>query len=268
MADLKSILGVALANISKINGVAIASVKSWDGVTLPSGFNWETIFTYTTNATATLVTNWVGAAISTSPNVPALIPDEGKPVIVNAATTFNGKTTLTNCYINASVAFVGNTMTNAFRSCSNLIEVDLIPNSVTSMYYTFGDCTNLVNAPTIPANVTTMAFTFYSCTNLVNAPTIPANVTNMYSTFRYCSKLVNAPTIPANVTNMAYTFQSCTNLVGDITVVNANVTNFTNCFYGCNASLAKTLYCPTGSASYNLAINVSNGINGVTVIAY
>ena len=199
MADLKSILGVALANISKINGVAIASVKSWDGVTLPSGFNWETIFTYTTNATATLVTNWVGAAISTSPNVPALIPDEGKPVIVTPGTTFNGKTTLTNCYINANVAFVANSMTDAFRSCSNLIEVDLIPDSVT---------------------------------------------------------------------NMAYTFYSCTNLVGDITVVNANVTNFTNCFYGCNASLAKTLYCPTGSASYNLAINVSNGINGVTVIAY
>ena len=245
MTDLKSILGVALANISKINGVAVASVKSWDGVTLPHVFNWETIFTYTTNATATLVTNWVGAAISTSPNVPALIPDEGKPVIVTPGTTFNGKTTLTNCYINANVAFVANNMTDAFLSCSNLIEVDLIPDSVTNMASTFRSCKNLVNAPTIPANVTNMGFTFYSCSRLVNAPTIGANVTNMASTFRYCW-----------------------NLAGDITVVNVGITSFTDCFDGCNASLAKTLRCPTGSASYDLAMTTCDGKNGVTVVAY
>jgi len=67
---------------------------------------------------------------------------------------------------------------------------------------------------------------------------------------------------------MYATFQSCSNLVGDIVIKNANVTNFTNCFYGCDASKAKTLKCPAGSASYNLAINVCNGKNGVTVVAY
>ena len=277
-----------------------------------TGANWSNIFTYTTNATATLVTAWIGAAINTSPTIPAVI--NGQATIVNANSTFRANTALTNCFINANVAFVSNIMTDAFNACSNLVGVDAIPNSVTSMdstfysctnlvnaptigvnvtsmYFTFYSCTNLVNAPTIGVNVTSMTYTFYSCTNLVNAPTIPNSVTSMAYTFNSCTNLVNAPTIPNSVTNMAYTFASCsgivnaptigvnvtsmgytfyfcTNLAGNITIVNANVTNFTACFTGCNASIAKTLRCPTGSASYNLAINVCNGINGVTVVAY
>ena len=225
----------------------VMSITTWtkfNGVTADAApFNWATIYTYTTNATATVVTNWIGAAISTSPNIPNTI--DGQPVIVTASSTFNAKTTVTNCYIGANVAFSSNSMVNAFSGCTSLIGVDLIPNSVTTMYQTFRECTKLVNAPTIPNSVTNMAYTFWNC-----------------------SVLVNAPTIGVNVTNMRYTFFNCVKLVGNITVVNTGVTTFLNCFYGCNASLAKNLRCPTGSASYNLAINVCNGINGVTVVAY
>ena len=141
-------------------------------------------------------------------------------------------------------------------------------NSLTNMPSTFYGCTNLVNAPIIGTNVTGMFSTFQGCTNLVNAPTIPNKVTNMPSTFSGCTNLVNAPVIPANVTDMSSTFQGCTNLAGNITVVNIGVTSFTDCFTGCNASIAKTLRCPTGSASYNLAFNICHGKNGVTLVAY
>jgi hypothetical protein len=113
-----------------------------------------------------------------------------------------------------------------------------------------------------------MGGTFNGCTKLVNASTIGAKVTLMYSTFGYCTNLVTAPTIGANVTNMAYAFISCTKLAGNITIVNANVTNFTGCFLLCNASLAKNLRCPTGSATATLAQSICNGKNGVTVVNY
>ena len=183
------------------------------------------------------------------------------------------------------------TMAYTFRLCSNLVNVPVIPNSVTNMYYTFGNCSNLVNAPAIPNSVTDMRYTFYGCSNLVNAPVIPNGVTSMVNTFYGCSNLVNAPVIPNGVTTMAYTFrlcsnlvnapvmgskvvnmlgsfQNCTNLIGDITLVNANITNLTNCFYGTNASKAKTLYVPSGSATYTKAMAQCDGKNGVTVVAY
>ena len=183
-------------------------------------FDWATIYTYSTNATATLITDWVGAAISTSPNIPETIG--GQPSVVNYNTVFRAKTALTNCTIGANVSFVDNTMKNVFYSCRNLIGVDAIP----------------------------------------------ANVTNMASTFQSCSNLVNATTIGANVTSMKETFRSCSNLVGNITIVNANVTSFYDYFRDCNASLAKNLRCPAGSATATLAQSVCNGKNGVTVVNY
>jgi len=279
---------------------------------LKSSVNWANIYTFSTNASATLITNWIGAAISTSPNIPNYI--NGQPSVVNYNTVFRAKTALTNCTIGANVSFVDNKIADTFNACSNLIGVDAIPNGVTNMAATFRECPKLVNAPTIGANVTTMYKTFYECSSLVNAPTIPANVTTMYETFRSCSNLVNAPTIGANVTNMAYTFKECTslvnaptiganvmnmastfqscsnlvnattiganvtsmketfrscpNLVGNITIVNANVTSFYDCFRDCNASLAKNLRCPAGSATATLAQSVCNGKNGVTVVNY
>jgi len=251
-----------ISTFTKVNGISTWSkINGFDGV-----FNWATIYTYTTNATATTITNWVGSAISTSPNVPAVI--NGQPVVVTASSTFNGKTTLTNCYINANVAFSSNSMVSAFKDCTKLKTVDLIPNSVTNISEAFIGCENMVNAPVMGTNITNMDQTFFGCSKLVNVATIPNKVTTMYGTFYGCISLVTAPTIGTNVVNMHKTFRSCSKLAGNITVVNANVTNFAECFDATNASLAKNLRCPAGSVSYNLAINVCNGANGVTVVAY
>ena len=206
--------------------------------------NWANIYTYTTNAVASTITKWIGAAINTKPTLPNTI--ESLPVVCNNNSTFRANTVLTECYIENSVTFpiVGN--------ASNM----------------FSECISLTTVNAMPENTTRMDQTFYNCRNLVNAPIIPANVTNMSYTFMSCTNLVNAPTIGANVTDMSYTFMSCTNLAGNITLINTSVANMTNMFYGCNASITKTLRCPTGSATYNLAVNVVHGKNGVTVVAY
>ena len=342
MAEAKSLLGKNLEDISKVDGIPYANIKSWNNLLFShEEVDWSTIFTYTTNASATTVTAWIGQSISTDVTVPNTI--ETLPVYVNTNSTFRNDKNVTTVNIESdSVWFDGatmNTMTNAFRSCdvltsvnaipanvtdmsytfsscSKLVNAPVIPANVTDMSYTFSSCSKLVNAPAIPANVTTVAYTFQSCSRLINAPVIPANVTTMAYTFRFCSNLVNAPAIPANVTNMAYTFQSCsrlvnapaipakvtsmfstfqscsnlvnapeigqnivnhhstfsgcTNLAGNITLINTSVTeaNMTNMFYGCNASIPKTLRCPTGSLTYNSAINVVDGNDGVTVVAY
>ena len=93
---------------------------------------------------------------------------------------------------------------------------------------------------------------------------------NKYGFYFLFATTVNAPEIGQNVVNHHSTFKSCTNLAGNITLINTSVTeaNMTNMFYGCNASIPKTLRCPTGSLTYNSAINVVDGKNGVTVVAY
>jgi hypothetical protein len=332
---------IGVENFTRVMGITTWSkFNGVEGVDREP-FAWDTIYIATTNGSATLITNWIGEAISTSPNIPNIMGNRVnaymRQTIVDSESTFYNHNTLTNCSIGNSVLFINNSMINTFYGCSNLIGVDIIPNSVTDMTRTFQSCTKLVNAPTIGANVINMYRTFYGCSNLVNAPTIPnsvtdmtqtfqscsnlvnapaipnsvtdmggtfqscsnlvnaptigANVTNMQLTFYGCTKLVNAPAIPNSVTDMIQTFQSCSNLVnapaipnsvtdmyrtfygctnlaGNITVVSTIVSNFTRCFNNCNASIAKNLRCPTGSATYNLAMNVCNGKNGVTVVAY
>ena len=66
-------------------------------------FNWATVYTYTTNASATLVTNWIGANVSTSPNIPNII--NGKLVVVESNTVFAGKEQLVSCTIDSNVSF-------------------------------------------------------------------------------------------------------------------------------------------------------------------
>ena len=88
--------------------------------------------------------------------------------------------------------------------------------------------------------------------------------------FDGCTNLVNAPAIGAKVVNCHSAFKNCVNLAGNITLVNTSIAsaNLVNMFYGCNASKAKTLRCPTGSTTYTSAIATCNAKNGVTVVAY
>lgn len=261
-----------------------------------AGIDWTTIYTYVTTSVVT-ITDWIGESISTAPTIPNSI--DGKIVVVNSDSTFLNKASLVSCRIGPSVKFnyifmgstIPNSMSGAFSGCGNLLGVDMIPSGVTSMFATFDSCTGLISAPAIPNSVTNMYGTFFGCMALINAPTlgsgvidmtlafrrcvelitaptIPDSVTSLYGTFGDCPKLINAPIIGAGVVDMTSTFRRCYALVGTITIVNPNVIDFTDCFTGCTESLAKTLRCPAGSASYTLAMSTCNGLDGVTVIEY
>lgn len=146
-------------------------------------------------------------------------------------TTYHNNQTIINVDLN-NVAWVGNSMANAFGNCTNLNCVENINENIIDMYYTFYACKNLVSAPKIPNSVTNMTSTFYSCSKLVNAPVIPNSVTNMFQTFYWCRNLVNAPVIPNSVTAMGWTFSSCSNLVNPPEIPNS-VTDMSITFDGC-----------------------------------
>ena len=103
-----------------------------------------------------------------------------------------------------------------FRSqgCSNLIEVGIIPEGVTSMSGTFYYCSSLTEVGIIPEGVTNMRWAFSGCSSLTDAPTIPDSVIEVRSLFYKCSKLIEAPIIPEGVTDMSWVFTDCTSLDG------------------------------------------------------
>ena len=172
--------------------------------------DWSDIFTYTTNASATTVTAWIGQSISTDVTVPNTI--ETLPVYVNTNSTFRNNKNVTTVNIESdSVWFNGatmNTMTNAFNGCNVLTSVNAIPANVTNMRSTFTYCSRLVNAPVIPANVTNMLSTSF-CSN-PSTPSYPSKLTDMVL-LSFLLQPCNAPAIPANVTNMysTFLFQTC-----------------------------------------------------------
>ena len=83
-------------------------------------------------------------------------------------------------------------MSSTFYQCSNLVNVPVIPNSVTNMSRTFNRCFNLVNAPVIPNSVTNMSSTFYYCINLQGNIYIQSeNINRATSCFNYTTKTKN-----------------------------------------------------------------------------
>lgn len=103
-------------------------------------------------------------------------------------------------------------MNSTFANCSNLVNAPKIPNGLTSLYHTFDNCSNLVNVSEIPNGVTNMYYSFANCSNIVNVPDIPNGVTNMYGTFSNCTKLINMPLLPENIIDISFIFNNCSNL--------------------------------------------------------
>ena len=190
--------------------------------------DWE----YTTNDTATLVTKYIG----TKRHVVVPNKIEGKPVVLQngsySSGVFTNNQNIISVRFSDGVKFTNNTMWGTFLNCSNLVNVSVIPNSVTSMQRMFYGCYKLVNAPVIPNSVTSMDGTFMGCFGLVNAPVIPNSVTDMSWTFDRCYNLINAPVIPANVSDMTGTFNGCYSLVNAPVIPNG-VTDMGWAFLGC-----------------------------------
>ena len=100
---------------------------------------------------------------------------------------------------------------------------------------TFKDCINMTTAPRIPDCVKYLSETFKNCASLNSAPEIPETAVIMRETFYGCTSLADISniTIPDNVSDINSLFYCCSELNGRI-IVNAEPTNYANCFYGCN----------------------------------
>ena len=185
------------------------------------------------------------------------------------STTFSGNENIVSVDLH-NIPWVNNSMSHAFSTCTNLIHINNISNTVTDMSRAFTLCNSLVNAPVIPNSVTNMYWTFRACVNLVNAPTIPDSVTNMVYTFHSCNSLVNAPVIGNGVTNMQMAFYGTSNLQGDIYIYSNQVTDVGSCFSVIPSKNAKikNVYIPftyengVNTQTYNSFINAGYKIDG------
>jgi len=128
-------------------------------------------------------------------------------------------------------------MTNAFKDCTNLIEVYAIPQGVKDMSGCFSGCTSLTQAPAIPQGVEDMRSCFENCTSLTNTKPFPSSVYDMHECFLGCINLTESPLMYDNnnrVRNMENCFKSCTSL-SKILTIPQGAKNMSGCFYGCTS---------------------------------
>ena len=244
--------------LTEIEGTPVTSLKN----TFMDCTNLTVAPAIPEGVTSMVNTFWKCTSLTAVPAIPS--------GVTNMGSTFAYCTSITD--VSDLVIPSGVTsMKQTFAACTGLTDVSnlVIPASVTTLYGTFNGCTKLTTAPDMSqaTSVTDMAATFQQCTKLTTAPVIPASVTNMQATFSRCYSLKtyagsSAPdgdfsgyVIPSSVTTLYGTFQGCTSLRGTITV-NANPTNYVQCFYGTTQPIALT-----GSSAVlaELAATATNG---------
>jgi len=75
--------------------------------------------------------------------------------------------------------------------CISLINVPLIPRSITNLWMTFYNCRSLVIAPEIPNSITDMYYTFYGCSNLTGNIYIRSNQISNATNCFHCFNSLN-----------------------------------------------------------------------------
>ena len=102
-----------------------------------------------------------------------------------------------------------------------------------SLYNLYIVSKSLIFAPT---NCNDLFSNFYNLTSIdFNNNFNTSNATNMFGMFYRCRKLENLDLSSfntSNVTNMSYMFSDCNSLSTEITIMNSNITNYTNMFTG------------------------------------
>ena len=191
-----------------------------------------------------------------------IIMNNGDSIYENDATLLFG-----GCENLVNVPVIPNSVTNmdaTFVACTGLTEAPVIPNSVTDMSSTFFGCTVLKEVPQISNSVTSLFYTFCNCTSLVTAPVIPNSVTNMSNTFYNCTSLVTAPEIPNSVTDMSSTFSGCTGLT-EAPVIPSSVTNMGYTFYECTG-LTEAPIIPSSVTNMGYTFSRCTGLTEAPII--
>ena len=119
-----------------------------------------------------------------------------------------------------------------FNGCTNLEVIGYIPNGVVNMQGTFNGCTKLSTIYNLPSKLENMNSTFQN-TGLIRCPYIPDTVTSMRACFYNCSYLLSIENIPKNMTDLTLTFYRCVSLENINITIPDKVTVLTNTFNGC-----------------------------------
>ena len=134
-----------------------------------------------------------------------------------------------------------------YDSKTKIIDLFVLNTSnVTNMQHMFYFCQYLTEIKGLEnfntSNVTDMHWMFSSCNSLTSLNVSnfnTSNVTDMYWMFSSCSSLVSLDLSnfnTYNVTDMEMMFNQCYNLSGNITIMNSNITNYSNMFNSCSTN--------------------------------
>ena len=136
------------------------------------------------------------------------------------------------------VSWQGNSMSNAFYNCQNLVSVDGINPNVAYMSDAFHHCVKLTTPPNLDyvpdKQYFDMSNTFRNCYSLQSTPRIPNGVTSLWYTFANCNSITHASNIPSTVSTMCDSFAGCTSLIDTPNMVSGTLTNLTSTFSSCN----------------------------------
>ena len=172
-------------------------------------------------------------------------------------------------------------MSDMFYGCEYLTNIDLTnfnTSNVTDMNFMFNECYRLIEIKGIEnfntSNVDNMRNMFTHCNNLTNLDLTnfdTSNVTNMFGMFANCNKLTEILGLEkwntSQVIYMNYMFYNCGDLSGEITIMNPNVTSYTDMFTGCSTnSSAKFIVKYTDDTTKEIARQMVETKKNSTVI--
>ena len=220
------------------------------------------------------------------------------PTIPNTVQRMDSAFQLTNIIIAPTIPDSVIDMSSAFKNCSNLnIETICLPNNpnlntarLTDTYTNlttlrrinisraqslggfFSNCTDLTTVDQTfwnsfninQSQIVNLHNAFLCCNNLTTLAYIPNNVQDIRSLCFNCPNIttVARSAIPAGITNIANAFYNCPNLTGDIYISAANITNAAGAFYNANPNVAKTVYIPFNTNTYNAFIAANYTTDG------
>ena len=143
--------------------------------------------------------------------------------------------------------------------------------NMSSMFYNCKSLTSLDLSNFDTSQVTNMSYMFYTCKSLTSLDLSnfdTSQVTDMKSMFYICKSLTSLDLSnfdTSKVTNMINMFADCYNLNGSITIMNPNITLFTDMFLNCSIKSSAKFVVNYTSGCKTVAQNMTTNGRGVVL---
>ena len=189
--------------------------------------------------------------------------------VINIGEIFSGNTDITS--FDELKHFVGLTSigNNAFRYCSNLMELPTFPSTITSIGNSaFSGCSKMKGLLTLPNGITSIGNSAFSgCSGIIGPLIIPNSVTSIgNSAFYMCSGLTGSITLPDSLTHLGSAFYGCRGLTGSVTIPNTITSIGSTIFYWCDGLTSMTI--PNSVTSIGTsAFSNCRGLTSIIILA-